>query len=293
MSEKNVLRNSLLGGYRKSDVIEYMDTVLDNSEKKVMELEERISALTKKNQELSVREQRAAKQVLENKEDAVADKNDQTIFSQLPFESTSVNKSTSVNNQGTVSIRQQMKLPEGSYQILEGNRMIHIPEPMPTYLTKEKLAPSEPFTKISAQASDVPAVQKKSESQHSNKTYTSSVMTGKEGFQFTATKESEEENPNRGSRVVDDKLDRALEHSLMARVNELTAELESERQQKQALALKLEACNDVKPDNNLEYSLIARVNELTAELERERQEKQTLASKLEFCNDLLLQLYKK
>ena len=79
----------------------------------------------------------------------------------------------------------------------------------------------------------------------------------------------------------------------MARVKELAAELEKERQEKKELALELEFYQRIGVESQLENPLMAQVNALTAELEQERQEKSALAAKLEFTNDFLLQLYKR
>lgn len=293
MSEKNVLRNSLLGGYRKSDVIEYMDTVLDNSEKKVTELEEQIATLTRKNEELSSSAHPAPKPVLADKDEAAAETHDQLVFTHPSFEP------TPVNNQSATSIRQQMNLPEGSYQVLEGNKMVHIPEPAPTYLTKgrytapEPVSPIPPTSSIPERESDTPAFQTKSEPQQSNRIHRPVVLTGNESFQPAAAKASEKANPNDGRRVVNERPSRVLENSLMARVKELAAELEKERQEKKELALELEFYQRIGVESQLENPLMAQVNALTAELEQERQEKSALAAKLEFTNDFLLQLYKK
>lgn len=136
MSEETILKSSFFGGYKKQDVIEYMDYVLEENEKRTKKLEEQVDFLTKENKrimgQISVENKKQPKPSRENKEmeRKQEGKNKPITFPSVVTEIT--------ENLELVSVRKQMELPEGTYMISKDHGIVTLPEPSPIYQTKQR-----------------------------------------------------------------------------------------------------------------------------------------------------------
>ncbi|GEM_PF-6524580 len=106
MSEETILKNSLFGGYKKSDVLQYIDKILEENESKMNQMEEKISFLIKENKRLKA-----------NTQDT----------NPIPFKT----------HRKDLSIEKQLELPEGSYLLSKDNQLMLLPDPDPIYQTKK------------------------------------------------------------------------------------------------------------------------------------------------------------
>jgi hypothetical protein len=113
MSEETILKNTFFGGYKKSDVIQYVDELLEENEGKRKQMEEQISFLVKENNRLKAKKQEG---------------------SPILFPTAAA---TELGKKNELSVKQQMELPEGSYIIENDNKVITLPEPSPLYQTKK------------------------------------------------------------------------------------------------------------------------------------------------------------
>lgn len=111
MSEETVLKSSIFGGYKKQDVIEYINSILDEDEEKMKVLEEKIAALIKENKRLRAQSNKP-----------------------IAFPTVMVGK-----NQDNLTIGQQMELEEGTYMIGENDQIVTLPAPEAVYKTKTEL----------------------------------------------------------------------------------------------------------------------------------------------------------
>lgn len=134
MSEETVLKSSIFGGYKKQDVIQYINSVLEENENKVKKLEEQVGLLLKENRRLkaqvSVKEKKQLENSDGNKQIKYISENDNKP---IPFPITKGGE-----NHESMSIRQQMELGEGTYFISENDGIVTLPEPTPIYQTKGK-----------------------------------------------------------------------------------------------------------------------------------------------------------
>ncbi|KAB1437853.1 hypothetical protein [Candidatus Galacturonibacter soehngenii] len=125
MSEETILKNSLFGGYKKSDVIQYIDEILEEKESKIKQLEDQVTCLIKENKRLK-----------ENTKDTAP----------IPFP-------TQPKEIQEVEIRKQMELPQGSYLLDKDNQLLMLPDPKPIYQTKKvdlKIYPEEAVSCVAA-----------------------------------------------------------------------------------------------------------------------------------------------
>lgn len=125
MSEETILKNSLFGGYKKSDVIQYIDEILEEKESKIKQLEDQVTCLIKENKRLK-----------ENTKDTAP----------IPFP-------TQPKEIQEVEIRKQMELPQGSYLLDKDNQLLMLPDPEPIYQTKKvdvKIHSEEAVTYVAA-----------------------------------------------------------------------------------------------------------------------------------------------
>lgn len=112
MSEETILKNSLFGGYKKSDVIQYIDEILEENDSKIKQMEEKILYLIKENNRLKANERDTAP---------------------IPFPTP--NHITKLKD---LPIEKQLELPEGSYLLNEDSQLMMLPEPDPIYQTKRQ-----------------------------------------------------------------------------------------------------------------------------------------------------------
>lgn len=208
MSEETILKNSIFGGYKKSDVIQYIDDILEQNENKVKQLEEQIAFFIKENSKLKSQVEKTRHQsVLENKgESNLYQKNDVPI----PFPKQQVNL---LDHNNDVSVRTQMELPEGSYIITKDNRVTTLPEPLPIYQTKH--------TDYVAATSDEAVIK--------NQTLLSQEVT-KAGNQGQETDLTDTIRNDQNQQI----------ETLQAELSSVKKELKEERQEKQQLLTKLE-----------------------------------------------------
>ncbi|WP_099204226.1 hypothetical protein [Scatolibacter rhodanostii] len=108
MIQETILKNSLFGGYKKQDVLDYLDSILDENDKKTQHLEDELAFLRNENKLLQ-------KRVLEKKEI--------TSISVDEDNTTDSDKKTDLLEDGTI-------LSEGVYEILPNHKIIALPNPL-------------------------------------------------------------------------------------------------------------------------------------------------------------------
>lgn len=113
MSAETILKNTWFGGYKKNDVMQYVDELLDENEKKIKQMEEQINVLMKENKRLKVNTGKDTP---------------------IPFPVTSFSNNERVED---LPLTKQMELPEGSYMVAKDNTLVTLPEPEPVYHIKK------------------------------------------------------------------------------------------------------------------------------------------------------------
>lgn len=216
MSEETLLKNSFFGGYKKREVIQYVDELLEENDRKVKQMEEQISFLVKENKRLQAKKQ----------------ENETIIFPTL------APAKTIHQEEATMSIREQMKLPEGSYVLDKNQKIFTLPEPSPIYQTKrwETIEQSKQEDEIEDEIIDEIKEQEEKKEEHiKKKEYIKEVQ--KEPSSYVAVTE---EN------IMPDRL--CLQHEMellkveLASVKKL---LKEEKKEKNKLKAKLEYSNDL------------------------------------------------
>lgn len=205
MSEETILKSSMFGGYKKEDVINYIDSVSEQNDKKAKEMEEQIVHLTKENNMLKKQLTEAKKQS-NNAHYLLQDTNN-------------------TGNQKEIPVRQQMELPEGTYLLSNDHSVIHLPEPSPAYQTKEKSTIEDETSYENVP--DVHAEIAATEQTENSKNIQDKYIGQNEAAAYSAGLNSE------GIRDIQAEL---------ASVKSL---LEKEKNEKQMLAAKLEFCNEL------------------------------------------------
>lgn len=262
MSEETILKNSIIGGYNKKDVISYIDSVSEANDKKAKDMKEQIVFLTKENSKLK-------KQLAEKKRrQEVSEESSQAESKNLYDDKQAHYSQQNTNNLENVDrlpVRQQMELPEGTYVISKDHSVINLPEPFPSYQTKEKSAILNSAKEAKKDAPD-------KEPEDSRNAYENAA-------DKIAAAEQIQDNKN-----VQD-ISR-MESAGAPDLNEAAADTYEEA--KSAEVKSAVGAGAVSQDE-----MQAELTAVKALLAKEKNEKQMLAAKLEFCNDLLLQLYKK
>lgn len=208
MSEETILKNTFFGGYKKSDVIQYIDDLLGENEKKLKQMEEQILFLVKENNRLKAKKQEGTP---------------------IPFPTVTAVKA---EKKSDISIHQQMELPEGSYMIGKDNKVVTLPDPNPIYQTKKP--------------NDIPESVKESskymEAQEIKAEVTSYVAATKENQEVNEIEKINEDTnlpaPQPQSEMNDLK-------QLKAELLEVKEKLEKEKQEKERLTTKLEYSNEL------------------------------------------------
>ncbi|WP_099468993.1 hypothetical protein [Konateibacter massiliensis] len=90
MNEEVILKSQFWGGYNKQDVLQYVDDLLEENEQRVKQMEEQIEQLERENRILKAKGQ-----------------------AKLPIAFPAGN--IAIENVKNLSVKEQMKLPEGSY----------------------------------------------------------------------------------------------------------------------------------------------------------------------------------
>jgi len=291
MNQESLIKSSILGGYKKSDVIQYMDSVLEEKDEKLSELEEKIAILTKENKMLN-------SQISENDMPVAPGVNYEAEHDQLhnnkqiPF---TMPLSNCVGNQEPLSVRQQMELPEGSYQISKDQNVISMPEPLHIYQTKGEAVFSD--SAAQTQVNPLPHVSEKRAEPQFNKNMTAELAAQEQAENIKFTKENPGILSNESANI----------NAVKNAPNTRSANNEYHIAEEKGVADDTKSENSIM-DSSLKHKfdmiieqmfteelmkIQAELKSVKEELEKERQEKQTLASKLEFSNELLLQLYKR
>jgi hypothetical protein len=293
MSEEALIKSSFLGGYSKRDVIQYMDSVLEEKDEKVSELEEKIAILTKENKMLN-------SQISANVDDLQAvpgvnyeaERDQLHKNKQIPF---TMPLSNGAGNQEPLSVRQQMKLPEGSYQISKDQNVISMPEPLPIYQTKGETVFSD--SAAQTQVNPLPQVSEKRAEPLYNKNMAAKLAAEEQAENIKFTKEKLGIISNESANI--NEVQNAPDSASASNEYHIAEEKKAADYTKSENS-KMNSSLKQKFDVILEQMFTEELEKIQAELEsvkdaleNERQEKQALASKLEFSNELLLQLYKK
>lgn len=135
MSEDALLKESILGGYKKEDVIKYIDSISEANNKKAKDMKDQIVFLKEENDKFK-------EQLVEDKKQLkYSEDNIQTVSADLHEDkrtSYMLHNTGDFKNQERLSIRQQMELPEGTYVVSKGHDIVNLPDPFPAYHTKKK-----------------------------------------------------------------------------------------------------------------------------------------------------------
>lgn len=236
MSEETILKNSIFGGYKKEDVIKYIDSVSEENDKKVKDMEEQIILLTKENNKLK-------KQLAEEKnQPEVSGENNKA----------EIEYSHEGKHREGLSVRQQMELPEGMYLVSKDHSVINLPEPVPAYQTKEKSSILN-----SIEESKKEALHKASEEDETTyENVTAEIAATEQTGNNKNTRDGCKMEPTKVTNLNETAAYRAESASqkplLSGDIKEIQAELisvkallEKEKNEKQMLAAKLEFCNDL------------------------------------------------
>ena len=265
-----MLKSSIFGGYNKRDVNQYVDSVVEENEKKARDLEEQIDLLTKENFRLKnqlVVEKKKRPGVTggnSSAEGQLAHAVKQSSF-QLPVDK-------ALNREG-LSIRQQMDLPEGTYLVSKDHGIMNLPEPSPVYRTKEK----NPVLNLRPGLQD--EVSSKMQGEETNPSFEGvadrvAAAGQMDSNRFPQDGSGMESSAAEGYKTIQKN---AADGKYGGTKSEYRAEFSA-------------------PDSLQSEEIAELQSELVAVrilLEKEKREKQKLAAKLEFSNDLLLQLYQK
>lgn len=207
MSEETILKNSFFGGYKKREVIRYVDNILEENEKKIKEMEKQMSFLIKENKQLKRDSQ---------------EKSPISFPSPVPL---------TKEEDKTVSVKNQMDLPEGSYIISENRKMTHLPDPHPIYQVKRPeiiQKPAQDFAPVSAKEIMEPA----DKIRHVVKDAAPYVAMTKE-------------KPSANIAASKQKLKTNNQKQLKAQLLEVNAKLKAAVKEKQILMAKLEYCTEL------------------------------------------------
>lgn len=227
MSEETILKSSFLGGYNKEDVTKYIDSLIKEKDKRAKNLQEEIIALTKENNRLK-------NQLTSGKMQTVSDKskrkeNKPSLKEKAPQ---SLNQNIKImGNLEGLSIREQMELPEGTYLVSKDHGVINLPDPSPSYKTKEK------GNKLNG-------------NHEINKDFLHEVVEENETTCENDANEIKSTSLNETVCINDDtktsfSTESAMDEELQAELINVKTLLEKEKSEKQILAAKLEFCNDL------------------------------------------------
>lgn len=286
MSGETILKSSIFGGYKKEEVNQYVDFVVEENDKRMKELQERITYLTRENSQLKnqLDTQKEIKPEISDKSDKSKYHDTHESRQTAQFALADLNGS---KNQEKLPVRQQMELPEGIYIVSKEQGMVSLPEPTPVYRTKGKNTISDTMSGIKED--------KLSESQEEPSTFHENVapevaeQIEKNGIVETGSKEKSTNTINvKGAETAVGARKISKDEFVPMQQNETSGEYSNKQYAHEAGLPSPESClpEDVtETQKELLY--------VKALLEKERHEKQVLAAKLEFSNDLLIQLYKK
>lgn len=130
MNEVTILKSSILGGYNKKDVTQYIDAILEENSQNLKDLKQQIRSLTQENgnlkKQLKVSPQKQAG-LKEGNTPVSVEK--QTYSASKPL--------IPELKQDENADAQEMSLPEGTYIVSENHEVIGLPNPEPVYQTKE------------------------------------------------------------------------------------------------------------------------------------------------------------
>lgn len=149
MSEETVLKSSIFGGYKKQDVMQYVDSVLIQNEIREKGLTKQVEQLLRENkrmkEQLMTESNRQTKELEETKD--VKTKNE---FENIPIPFPAI-VSKNLESKDKISVREMMELPEGTYMLSKKQGVLSLPDPSPDYHTKHK---ESVYSKIAATQED-------------------------------------------------------------------------------------------------------------------------------------------
>ena len=124
MDQETTLKGTFFGGFRKKDVMELVNSVLESNDQKVAELERRIAALTKTDSADKFGAEQPPQivtsvQLQANAIAPVAENANSREWS-VPV--------LMIANREELSIREQMNIPEGIYQVTDDQTLISLSE---------------------------------------------------------------------------------------------------------------------------------------------------------------------
>ena len=274
MNQETMLKSTLFGGYRKKDVMEYVNSVLELHEQKVAELEQRIAVLTKLSKVTTVDTEKPSQEA-----GVTLPKDDAAVL----VDETADNGEDSVTQPVIVSreaqiILERMNIPEGVYQVADDHSLISLSE---------------------NQGSDDSKSGAKND--HAKNLQTGQLIHFAERRtlpQNSVDRHTERLAVPQPETLILDHTDRELNPTAKPSAEDVkptiqpTYEDNTEGLTREQLKIQLDALIDITFQSELKLiqNELATVKE---ELKKVQKEKEALASKLEFSNELLLQLYKK
>jgi len=221
MDEEVLLKSSFFGGYKKRDVLDYIDSVLDENEQKVNFLYERIDDLTKENKQMRMKLKKTRR---------MAETGDLAAMDEpIPFPGTLKQLSEDTD---LAFIRKEMEIPEGNYFIDENEKVHLLPDPKPEFQVKGNWKANEKAN----------AIENHGETRDFNKN---------EKVLFHSTEldtsffDYDDMEGLSGKEIVKEPFLMEEMKEMQEQINELKLELESEKKEKQELEIKLNYSNEL------------------------------------------------
>lgn len=124
MGQDTILKSSLFGGYRKRDVTEYIDSILEENKRLMEALRQQVASLSQENSCLRDRSGLFPTEQLTAAAHELSVENERQDLPGGPF----------VIDHDT----QELGLPEGTYVVSKDHGIVSLPEPEPVYHVREK-----------------------------------------------------------------------------------------------------------------------------------------------------------
>lgn len=260
MSQDTILKSSIFGGYKKSDVTEYIDSILEENQKSNEVLKQKISSLEQENSSLKESIGPFAAERLAAAADNVAVKNEKQNYSpERPF---AIKPSQALD-----ADTREFRLPEGTYLVSKDSGIVSLPDPEPVYHVRKKGSLLDPADSLEDLT---PSPEKKE-------------LNEIPGLATRMETKSNLQIHNSAARDVAQVEKSPVELPLPEKVSPPILKNED---QMEKLLYEL-------PQQTSVCELQKKLEILENELNAERKEKQVLAAKLEYSTDLLLKLYQK
>lgn len=228
MSGETILKSSIFGGYKKKDVLQYVDSLLDENDRKIHRMEDRISFLTKENNRM-----RAQLNAGEDRITGIPGASHPAApVSVAEQELTKDRKPITAAGREDVSDEQPMRLAQGTYLVSKG-KVIDLPDPSPIYRTKGADDPLK-FSTVA----DAEELLRTRAAMNETAEIASQVAASSTQASSMANYRMRAHVPD-NAELTDDVA------ALKAELTDTRNQLEKERQEKQVLAGKLEFSSDL------------------------------------------------